>query len=179
MKDEFKRWKMICLDAIIFVLLLFLDQITKYLAIEKLKGQDPVVLIKDVFELQYLENRGSAFGMLQNQKFFLLFVGFVFMAILIFFMIKLPNRKKFCSVHILLTIIIAGGIGNMIDRFRFDFVVDFFSFVLIHFPIFNVADCYIVVGTITLFILLIFTFKEKDFEFLNFKQNRYREIDDK
>ena len=71
---------------------------------------------------------------------------------------------------------IAGGIGNMIDRFRFDYVVDFISFVLINFPVFNVADCYIVTSVIILFILFLFVYKEKDLEFLNFKQNKYREM---
>lgn len=177
-KKKQKRAKIIMLliDAVVTTLLLLLDQFTKHLAITRLKDKPAVVLIQDVLELDYLENRGSAFGMLQNQKFFILFVGFVFLAVILFFLFKLPGEKKFRIVHILLAAVIAGGIGNMIDRFRFDYVVDFISFVLIHFPIFNVADCYIVVSVIGLFILFLFVFKEKDLEFLNFKQNRYREI---
>lgn len=175
-KMEVKRSVMICIDLVVAILLLALDQFTKHLAIVNLKGQSAKVLIDGVLELQYLENRGSAFGMLQNQKFFILFVGIVFLAVILFFLFKLPQKKKFCSIHILLSIIIAGGVGNMVDRFRFDYVVDFISFVLIDYPIFNVADCYIVCATITLFILLMFVFKEKDLEFLNFKQNRYREV---
>ena len=167
---------MLLVDLLVMLALLGLDQFTKYLAIQKLKGQPAIVLLDGVLELQYLENRGSAFGMLQNQKFFILFVGFVFMAVILFFLFKLPGEKKFSIVHIALAAIIAGGIGNMIDRFRFDYVVDFISFVLINFPIFNVADCYIVVFTIGLFLLFLFYFKEKDLEFLNFKQNRYREM---
>lgn len=171
-----KKSKMLVLDAVIAILLLAFDQFTKYLAISQLKGKQPFVLIDGVLELQYLENRGSAFGMLQNQKVFILFVGIVFMAVILFFLLKLPSQKKFNIVHILLSCIIAGGIGNMVDRFRFDFVVDFISFVLINYPIFNVADIYIVVSTVGLFILFLFVFKEKDLEFLNFKQNRYREM---
>ncbi len=171
-----KRWKMLCIDVMLAALLFAFDQFTKHLAIVRLKNAPAYVLIDGVLELQYLENRGSAFGMLQNQKFFILFVGIVFMAVILFFLFKLPARKKFRIVHILLSVIIAGGIGNMVDRFRFDYVVDFISFVLIHYPIFNVADIYIVLGTISLFILFLFVFKEKDLEFLNFKQNRYREI---
>lgn len=167
---------MLLVDLLVMLVLLGLDQFTKYLAIQKLKGQPAIVLIDGCLELQYLENRGSAFGILQNQKFFILFVGFVFMAVILFFLFKLPGEKKFRIVHIALSAIVAGGIGNMIDRFRFDYVVDFISFVLINFPIFNVADCYIVVFTIGLFFLFLFFFKEKDLEFLNFKQNRYREI---
>ncbi|MDE5589585.1 MAG: signal peptidase II [Acetatifactor sp.] len=177
-KKKQKRAKVIMLliDMVVTALLLTLDQFTKYLAITKLKDNSAVVLIKGVLELKYLENRGSAFGILENQKFFILFVGFVFLAVILFFLFKLPTEKKFRIVHILLAAVIAGGIGNMADRFRFDYVVDFIYFVLINFPIFNVADCYIVVSVIGLFILFLFVFKEKDLEFLNFKQNRYREM---
>lgn len=175
-KNEVKRWVMLCVDAVVMILLLAFDQFTKYLAVSHLKDNPAYVLIDGVLELQYLENRGSAFGMLQNQKFFILFVGIVFMAVILFFLFKLPKQKKFCIVHILLSVIIAGGIGNMIDRLRFDYVVDFISFILINYPIFNVADIYIVVATIGLFILFLFVFKEKDLEFLSFKQNRYREM---
>ena len=163
------------IDLLVLLALLALDQYTKYLAIVQLKNQAPIVLWKDVLELQYLEN---AFGMLQNQKYFILFVGFVFMAVLLFFLFKLPRTKKFYVVHVALSAIIAGGLGNMIDRVRFDYVVDFISFVLIDFPIFNVADCYIVVFTILLFLLFLFVYKESDLEFLNFKQNKYREVKD-
>lgn len=177
-KKKQKRAKVIMLliDVVVTALLLSLDQFTKYLAIMRLKDNPAKVLIKGVLELKYLENRGSAFGMLQNQKFFIIFVGVVFLAVILFFLLKLPGEKKFRIVHIFLAAVIAGGIGNMIDRFRFDYVVDFISFVLINFPIFNVADCYIVVSVIGLFILFLFVFKEKDLEFLNFKQNRYREM---
>lgn len=171
-----KKTKMLLLDAVVMAVLLGLDQLTKYLAILHLKDNTALVLIDGVLELNYLENRGSAFGMLQNQKFFILFVGVVFLAVILFLLWKLPEKKKFYSVHLLLSAIVAGGLGNMLDRFRFDYVVDFISFVLIHFPIFNVADCYIVVATIVLFILFLFVFKEKDLEFLNFKQNKYREM---
>ncbi|MBE5883349.1 MAG: signal peptidase II [Lachnospiraceae bacterium] len=175
-KKEVKRGKMLIIDALVAAVLLAFDQFTKYLAIVHLKGQPAYVLIDGVLELQYLENRGSAFGMLQNQKFFILFVSIIFMIILLLFLFKLPEQKKFCVIHILIASIIAGGLGNMIDRFRFDYVVDFISFILINYPIFNVADIYVVVATIGLFILFLFVFKEKDLEFLNFKQNRYREM---
>lgn len=175
-KEKKSRIIMLLIDVLIAAVLLVFDQFTKHLAVVYLKGQAPYVLIDGVLELQYLENRGSAFGMLQNQKVFILFVGIVFLAVLLFFLLKLPEQKKFRIVHILLAVIIAGGIGNMIDRFRLDYVVDFISFVLINYPIFNVADIYVVVATIGLFILFLFVYKEKDLEFLNFKQNRYREM---
>ena len=173
--DKTSRAAMLGIDAIIAVVLLVFDQFTKHLAVTHLKGQPAFVLIDGVLELQYLENRGSAFGMLQNQKIFILFVGIVFMAALLFFLLHLPEQKKYRIVHILLAVIIAGGIGNMIDRFRLDYVVDFISFVLINYPIFNVADIYVVVATIGLFILFLFVYKEQDLEFLNFRKKQNQE----
>ena len=171
-KKNHKRRKILLLDAVVAAVLFGIDQFTKYLAVLHLKGNEPYVLIDGVLELQYLENRGSAFGMLENQKVFILFVGIVFMAVILFFLFKLPSEKKFNIVHILLSCIIAGGAGNMADRFRLDYVVDFISFVLINYPIFNVADCYVTVGVILLAILILFVYKEEDFDFLARKKMR-------
>ena len=104
---------MLLLDFFIMALLLAFDQFTKHLAIVNLKGNPAYVLIDGVLELQYLENRGSAFGMLQNQKAFILFVGIVFMAVILFFLFKLPENRKYNKAHILLSVIIAGGIGDL------------------------------------------------------------------
>lgn len=164
-----KNKLMLFIDMILVLTLLAVDQFTKYLAILHLKNQPAFVLIDGVLELQYLENRGSAFGILQNQKLFILSVGVVSMAVLLFFLFRLPEDKKYRAVHIALSAIIAGGLGNMADRFRFDYVVDFISFVLINYPVFNVADCYIVVSTILLFLLFMFVYKESDLDFLNFR----------
>lgn len=171
-----RKIRLLSLDMLLIILLLLFDQLTKQLAVDYLKDKPAFPLIKGVLELQYLENRGAAFGMLQNQKVFILFVGIIFLAVVLFFLFRLPEEKKYNITHILIAVIIAGGIGNMIDRFRLDYVVDFISFVLIQFPIFNVADIYVVLATIGLFIMFLFVYKEKDLEFLNFKQNRYREI---
>ncbi|MCM1100508.1 MAG: signal peptidase II [Clostridium sp.] len=174
--ETVNKKKILAMDVLIVAALLALDQFTKYLAIDRLKGNPPYVLWDGVLELQYLENHGSAFGMLQNQKFFILFVGVFFMLVILYFLIRLPGTRRYNRVHLLLSVVIAGGVGNMIDRFRFDYVVDFISFVLIRYPIFNVADIYIVVGVICLFALFMFVFQEKDLEFLSFKQKRYREM---
>ena len=171
-----KKSKLILLDFFVIIILLMIDQFTKYMAVLHLKNQNAIPLWKNVLELQYLENRGAAFGMLQNQKIFILFIGILFLIIILFFIVKLPTEKKFNIVHVCLAVIIAGGIGNMIDRFRLDYVIDFIYFKLINFPIFNVADIYVVCSTIGLFILFLFVFKEKDLEFLNFKENKYKEM---
>lgn len=174
-RKENRNLKMLCIDGGLLAVLLFLDQFTKYLTILKLKGQPAFVLIEGVLELQYLENRGSAFGMLQGQKILILAVDAVFMAVILFFMLRLPNEKKYGKLHLLLTMVMAGGVGNMIDRIRFDYVVDFISFVLIHYPIFNVADVYIVVAVIVLFILFVFVMKEEDLEFLDLGKRQDQE----
>ena len=163
---------MLIIDALIAAVLLVLDQFTKHLAVVHLKNQPAYVIIDGVLELQYLENRGSAFGMLQNQKVFILFVGIVFLAVLLFFLFKLPEQKKFRIVHVLLAVIVAGGIGNMIDRFRLDYVVDFISFVLINYPIFNVADIYVTVTFIVLVLLIFFYYKDEDFSIYSRRQEQ-------
>lgn len=174
---------MLIIDFVLIALLIAGDQIIKYFVARDLNGSSPVVLIPKGLELYYLENRGSAFGILQNQKFFILFIGFIFLAVILFLLIKLPLMKKFVPAHVFLSLIIAGGVGNMIDRFRLSYVVDYIHCTFIYtlfkydFPIFNFADCCVVIGVIILVILFLFVYKEQDLEFLKFKQNRYRNMD--
>ena len=172
-----KKKIFLIVDVFVILILLALDQFTKQLAITHLKDNSNIKLIDGVLELQYLENTGSAFSLFQNKKFFILFLGFAVMAVLLFALYKIPADKKFYIAHILLAALIAGALGNIVDRIRYDFVVDFISFVLIHFPVFNVADCYIVVSTICLFIMFMFIYTEKDLDFLSLKKRQTLEKD--
>ena len=160
-------------DVIILIVLVALDQITKYLAVINLKDKPAIPIIQDVFELNYLENRGAAFGVLQNQKIFFLIISIIIVCVVVFVLFKVPDDKKYNVMHVLLVMVASGGIGNMVDRIRFDYVVDFFSFVLINFPIFNVADIYVTVSMIGFAILILFVYKDEDFSFLalNRKKN--------
>lgn len=167
-----KKKKLLLIDAIILIVLVALDQITKYLAVMNLKGKAAIPIIKDVFELNYLENRGAAFGVLQNQKIFFLIISVVIVCAVVFVLYKVPDDKKYNLLHILLIMVASGGIGNMIDRIRFDYVVDFFSFVLINFPIFNVADIYVTLSMIGLAILILFVYKDEDFSFLTLNRKK-------
>ncbi len=90
-----KKAFMLLIDVLLCVLLVWFDQFTKGLAISRLKGRSAYSLIDGVLELQYLENHGMAFGMLQNQKVFILFVGVIFMLVLLFFLLKMPESGKF------------------------------------------------------------------------------------
>lgn len=148
-------------NLICIVILLFFDQWTKQLASKNLKDAKAFPIIPKVFELYYLENRGVAFGMMQNQKVFILTMTIVLMAMVLYFLHKVHKMKHSIFARIALILIASGGIGNMIDRILNGFVTDFFSFVLINFPIFNVADIYIVVGTAMVCIYILFFSEEK------------------
>lgn len=174
MKKQKKR--LLLKDMLGMVLLILADQLTKYIAVVHLKDKPAIPIIPDVLELSYLENRGAAFGMLQNQKIFFVFVAVIILAVIGYVLFKMPEKKKYTMLHVLLVLIASGAVGNLIDRLRLDYVVDFISFVLIHFPIFNVADIYVTVATTILVVLLLFYYKEEDLNFMSFKQTKYREL---
>ena len=171
-----KKKLMILLDLLGICALVALDQYTKYLAVIHLKDKPAYIIFNGVLELNYLENKGAAFGMLQNQKAFFIFVAVVILGVIGYVLLKTPDQKKYRILHLLLSLIAAGAIGNMIDRIRFNYVVDFIYFVLINFPIFNVADMYVTISTAVLVILLLFVYKESDLSFISFKSKRFREL---
>lgn len=162
----------LCMDVILVILLVWFDQFTKKLAVDKLMNKEPFTIIKGVLEFDYLENRGVAFGMFQGQRFLILIVGAIVIVGLLFLLIKMPQGRKFTIFHVIIAFIMAGGIGNIIDRTNLGYVIDFISFVLIDFPIFNVADCYVTCGVIAMCIMILFVFKEDDLEFLSFKKSK-------
>ena len=172
-----KRKKFILLlDFIGILLLIAIDQYTKNLAVIHLKNKSAFSLINSILELNYLENKGAAFGMLQNQKFFFIFVAIVILGVIVYILYKTPDTKKYYLLHILLSLISAGAVGNMIDRIRLDYVVDFIYIVWINFPIFNVADMYVTFATAVLIFAMLFYYEESDLSFIGFHQKRYREI---
>lgn len=172
-----KRKKILLIaDAMLFILLVFIDQITKYFAMVYLKDNNAIKLIDGVFELNYLENRGAAFGMSKGQKLFFIFIAVVILSIILYVLIKAPNHKKYTKLHIALVLVASGAVGNMIDRIKLDYVVDLLYFSLINFPIFNVADIYVTVSAIVLIILLLFVYKENDLDFLSLRTRKFRDV---
>ncbi len=172
-----KKKLALIIDFIAIAILIFLDQFTKHLAVVHLKDQESFVIIPKVLELTFLKNRGAAFGILQDQKVFFVMIAVMILFVIAYVLFQLPMEKKYMFLQIILVMIASGAAGNMIDRVRNDYVVDFISFVIINFPIFNVADIYVTVSTIVFIILFIFYYKEKDFDFLSFKQQKkYREF---
>lgn len=166
MDKQKNRSLSLVISLAVIAVLTAIDQYTKYLASSNLKGQDNIILIKGVFELEYLENRGAAFGILQNQQWLFIILFILFVIIVSVLYVRMPQDQRYYPVRIIALMIISGGIGNLIDRVRLGYVVDFFYFSLIDFPIFNVADIYVTVSMVVLFILFIFYYKEEDFDIL-------------
>lgn len=155
------------------ILLIAADQITKLAAIEYLKDQKAVPVIEGVFELKYLENRGSAFGMFQGKQVFLIVVtSLILLGLLYIYCFRIPHERRFRALNMIAVLYFAGAIGNFIDRIARNYVVDFFYFSLIDFPIFNMADIYVVLASFLLLILGLFYYKESDFERILQKNNK-------
>ena len=152
------------IDLLLAAVLVFIDRLTKNLAYANLKDKDPIRLIPDVFEFRYLENRGAAFGMLQNMKVLFVIVGVVFIGLVVYFLIRLPATKKYRALRICLVLIGAGAVGNLYDRLVQDYVIDFLYFIYIDFPIFNVADIYVTCSAVYLIILFLFIYKDDDLD---------------
>lgn len=161
MNNKIKRL-LICIISII--LLVIIDQRTKVWADLRLKDQASINIIKGALELYYLPNgnTGAAFGMLRGHQTLFLIIAIVICVGLFYIIYNMPEDKKFNWLTVMFTLIIAGGIGNMIDRYSLNYVRDFIYFSLINFPIFNVADMYVSVGTVMLIVLFLFYYKEDD-----------------
>lgn len=149
--------------AVAFGLILF-DQLTKLTAVENLKGQKPFVIIDGVFQLEYLENRGAAFGIFQGKQIIFILSVFLISAAVIWFFSRVPMELRFLPLQVCGVLVFAGAWGNCIDRLSHGYVIDFFYFILIDFPIFNVADIYVTVAAFLLVILLLFYYKEEDLD---------------
>ena len=180
-----KTNKFMGLSVLTIIMLVILDQLTKFQAVVKLKNGSPFVIIDGVFELRYLENQSAAFGFdivsffqkifkikyfTENPEAFLtakmVIFAIVTIAVVILLMIfysHIPQTKRFLGINLILIFFVAGAIGNLIDRIVNNYVVDFFYFKLINFPIFNVADIYVTVAAFAMIILGLFYYKEEDY----------------
>jgi len=194
---EKKSKKRLLLSAIFIIILIALDQITKHLAVIYLKDKSAIPLIKDIFELQYLENTSAAFGIdpisiLHNifhfevfetnpELFLMIKMGFFIILTLIivflfwFILSKIPNNKRFVFLDFILMFFIAGALGNFIDRVSQQYVVDFLYFKLINFPIFNVADIYVTCAAFLLIFLGLFYYKDDDYNMIFPSKKRNKE----
>lgn len=135
------------------ILLLAVDQYSKYLVRTRMQVFDTIPLISDFFHLTYVQNRGAAFGIFQGGgKIFALLTLIVLSSVFYFFW---KNPKLTAGWKMTLIVIAAGAAGNLIDRLFLGYVVDMFDFRGIWSYIFNFADICVVLGSIALGILIL------------------------
>lgn len=151
--------------TVLCMLLLAADQLTKLFAVSVLREQD-ITVIPHVLSLTYVENRGAAFGIFQNQKVFFFLITAVMIAVFLYCYVRLLEQESYRLLRILCITFTSGAAGNLIDRIFRGYVVDMIYFMPINFPVFNVADCYITVSAAVLLIALFFCYKDDDFSFL-------------
>lgn len=147
------------MKILICFIIILIDQISKFYAVNYLKSLPSVNVIDHVLRFVYVENYGAAFGILQNCK--LLFIVITIVIMIICFYLYQKNKGKSNLLDIALICFIGGGIGNFIDRILHGYVVDFISLSFFE-PVFNFADIFISIGAV-LIILYAFTSKGRNF----------------
>lgn len=186
-------------STIIVAILILIDQITKMFAFNGLKNTPGITIINGVFELKYLENQSAAFSLdpisliykifhityfdthpqvfLNCKMAFFIILTVVVLVILALLYQRIPWNRRFLPLNVILIGFFAGAIGNLIDRIVHNYVIDFFYFSLINFPIFNVADIYVTLSAIALIIVVFFYYKEEDYSviFSSSKNRKHKE----
>lgn len=133
---------------IMIVLIIAFDQITKYFASLKLADGSVAKFIPGVVQFKYAENTGMAFSMLSGARW--VFIALTVVVCVGVFYYLFLNRCKSLWLYWSLGVILSGGIGNLIDRIRFGYVVDFIEPTFVNFAIFNIADCAVTCGAVVL-----------------------------
>jgi signal peptidase II len=140
--------------VLIIAAVIAIDQFSKYLTVTRLMPIGDYNVISGFLEFTYVENFGIAFGMFQNQRWFFVVSTCIIALVVLYFIFKM--FKKYVFYTICLSLIFGGAIGNLIDRIRLGYVIDFIHFSFFP-PVFNIADSAVVVGAITLSIAILFT----------------------
>lgn len=139
--------------AVMIILIVAFDQITKYLAVSFLKGGEPVTFIKNVVQFHYAENTGMAFSMFSGARWVFVALTLVVCIGVLWYMFS--DRCKSLWLYWSLGVVVAGGLGNLIDRAFYGYVIDFIEPVFIDFAIFNIADCAVTLGAVVLIAYLV------------------------
>lgn len=152
---------MTIISLIAVAFLITIDQLSKIWAVATLGNGTDILLWNNVFHLAYVENKGAAFGMFQGQKWFLIIMAILVLIGMVVYLKKIPKNKSGNWAKFSFVLIISGAIGNLIDRIFLGYVRDFLYFRLIDFPVFNLADTFVVVGVMILLIVILFGEIEK------------------
>lgn len=138
-------------SILIAAAIVVLDQVLKNVLVKAL-ADGPITIIDNFLYLHYVENYGIAFGMLRNKTLFLIIASIIISITVLFFIYRFRNKS--IAVTVCLSLILGGAIGNLIDRIRIGYVIDYISFTIFP-PVFNLADSAIVVGSILLSIVIL------------------------
>ena len=162
-KERLKHSSLYYLTAAVWIAaLVILDQKIKQLAAAALKGNDGTELIPGILRLRYIENRGMAFGLLQDARVFFIVVTVAVLIGLAVLLHMIPEKKRFLPLSTGVTFMIAGAIGNFIDRVKDGFVVDYLDLAFMDFPVFNLADCFLTWTAVVLALLVAFFYSNED-----------------
>lgn len=141
------------LSIVLIILVIVLDQLSKYLTLISLSPNDTFAVIEDVFHFTHIQNRGAAFGMLSSHRWLFMAVSVIGIVALFVWLILAKPQSKWTRIGV--SFIIGGGIGNMIDRIVLGYVVDMIDCRFINFYVFNIADSFVCIGCAMVFIGLI------------------------
>lgn len=146
---------MIIILSIIFIII---DQVSKIIVVNNLTNNKSIEVIKSFFYLTYTNNKGAAFSILTGRRILLILVALIVIGVLIYYVRK--NKIEGKVNKIALSLVIGGSIGNLIDRILRGAVIDFIDIKIFgyNFPIFNLADTFIVIGV---FLLIIEMFRKE------------------
>ncbi|MEI5992635.1 signal peptidase II [Candidatus Enterococcus mansonii] len=144
---------MLAVYLIISAVLIGLDQWVKYVTVASIQLGETKEFIPGFLSFTYIRNTGAAWSLLEGKMWFFYIITVIVVAVVLYILVKNINSSKWFTVG--LSLVLAGAIGNFIDRVRLGFVVDMFQTEFINFPIFNVADTALVIGVACIFIYLI------------------------
>ncbi len=141
---------------VLTILLVIIDQMTKYFTVQNISLGEVVEFIPNIVSLTYIRNTGAAFSILEGQMWFFYIITVIVVAFLLYYMYTEAKENK--GLGFILSLVLAGALGNFIDRIVFKYVIDMIKLEFIDFAIFNVADSYLTVGVI---LLIIYTFYDE------------------
>lgn len=168
-KSAWKHWIQ---AGIIILVLTLLDQVSKHLVLTYLKGENDISLISGVLQLRYIENRGMAFGLFEGKIPVFVILCLLFFCLFVYVYARIPRTRYYLPLAVTSVIMVSGALGNFIDRVFRGYVVDFIYFSLIDFPVFNMADIYVVCSGIRLVLLVCFKYRnDEDYDFLRIKKD--------
>lgn len=163
-----KKYIVFLLQLVAAAVLALVDQLIKKAAVTSLKGQDGIVLIKNVLGLTYAENTGAAFSAFSDSTITLSVVTLLMLVAVVAFLFfaKISNK----AVNVGVTMILGGGVGNLIDRFAQGYVVDYIETLFVDFPVYNFADICVTVGVAIVCVCLIYDMIKEEKQKKNAKE---------